>query len=157
MRRFGLVTLFALSIQTPSFAEVTKLAAQDRKVLQDAGRFHEIFLTKDLPAGIVALCTDGGDTIAEPGQKWQVTEVIMESSLPIRRLIWAATDDEYYVVHYERGGIAHSFHVMIATITKGNPKPKLVWRGVGERLKDYRALLAAMSRNKLDDRADYSH
>src|SRR6185295_8430855 len=135
---------FLVALQTICFADITKLPAENRKALQDATRFHEVFLTKELPLGIVALCTDGGDRMAEPGQKWQVTDVIMEPSLPIRRLIWAATDGEYYVVHYERGGIAHSFHVMIATITKENSKPKLVWRGAGERLKDYRAFLDAM-------------
>jgi len=156
MKLFGLIVLFTLTIQTASSADVTKLAEPDRKVLKDAARFHEVLVTKELPAGIVAFCTGGTDRMADPGEKWQVTDVIMEPSLPIRRLIWAATDGEYYVVHYERGGIAHSFHIMIAKVAKKNSESKLIWRGAGARLKDYAAFLDAMRSEKLDDRADYA-
>ena len=81
----------------------------------------------------------------------------MDPTLPGKRLIWAAAGDEYYVVHYERGGIAHSFHVLVATLTKGDVKPKAVWRAVGGRLKDYAAFLEALRSGKLDDRLGYAH
>jgi hypothetical protein len=157
MKRLGLIVLFTLTMQTASPADVTKLAEQNRKALQDATRFHEVLVTKELPADIVALCTGGTDRMADPGEKWRVTDVIMEPSLPIRRLIWAATDGEYYVVHYERGGIAHSFHIMIAKVAKKNAQLKLIWRGAGARLKDYAAFLDALRGEQLDDRADYAY
>lgn len=148
--------LFAVAIQSLCYADVTKLPAEDRKVLQDSSRFHEVHSTGDLPAAIVALCADDG-RLAEPGQKWNATDAITDPTLPGKRLIWAAVDGEYYVVHYEGGGIAHTFHVLVATLTKNNTKPKVIWRGVGGPLKDYAAFLIALRNGKLDDRLDYAH
>src|SRR6266699_5587337 len=81
------------------YADVTKLPAEDRKVLQDSARFHEVHATSALPSAILALCDGGGDgKLAEPGQKWNATCVITDPSLPGMRLIWAAVGGEYYVV-----------------------------------------------------------
>jgi hypothetical protein len=148
--------LFAVAIQSWCCADVTKLPAEDRRALQDSSRFHEVHSTGDLPAAIVALCADDG-RLAGPGQKWNATDAITDPTLPGKRLIWAAVDGEYYVVHYERGGIAHTFHVLLATLTKNNAKPKVIWRGVGGPLKDYAAFLIALRNGKLDDRLDYAH
>ena len=148
--------LFAVAIQSWCCADVTKLPADDRRALQDSSRFHEVHSTGDLPAAIVALCADDG-RLAGPGQKWNATDAITDPTLPGKRLIWAAVDGEYYVVHYERGGIAHSFHILIARLTKNDAKPKVVWRGVGGPLKDYPAFLIALRNGKLDDRLDYAH
>ena len=148
--------LFAVAIQSWCCGDVTKLPAEDRRALQDSSRFHEVRSTGDLPAAIVALCADDG-RLAGPGQKWNATDAITDPTLPGKRLIWAAVDGEYYVVHYERGGIAHSFHILIATLTKNDAKPKVIWRGVGSPLKDYAAFPIALRNGKLDDRLDYAH
>ena len=148
--------LFAVAIQSWCCGDVTKLPAEDRRALQDSSRFHEVHSTGDLPAAIVALCADDG-RFAEPGQKWNATDAITDPTLPGKRLIWAAVDGEYYVVHYERGGIAHTFHVLVATLTKNNTKPKVIWRVVGGPHKDYAAFLIALRDGKLDDRLDYAH
>ena len=148
--------LFAVAIQSWCCGDVTKLPAEDRRALQDSSRFHEVHSTGDLPAAIVALCADDG-RLAGPGQKWNATDAITDPTLPGKRLIWAAVDGEYYVVHYERGGIAHTFHVLVATLTKNNAKPKVIWRGLGGPLKDYAAFLIALRNGKLDDRLDYAH
>jgi hypothetical protein len=148
--------LFAVAIQSWCCGDVTKLPADDRRALQDSSRFHEVRSTGDLPAAIVALCADDG-RLAEPGQKWNATDAITDPTLPGKRLILAAVDGEYYVVHYERGGIAHTFHVLVATLTKNNTKLKVIWRGVGGPLKDYAAFLIALRNGKLDDRLDYAH
>jgi hypothetical protein len=78
-------------------------------------------------------------------------------TLPGKRLIWAAVGGEYYVVHYERGGIAHSFHVLVAKLMKDDSKPKVIWRAAGKQLKDYAAFLDALRSAKLSDRLDYGH
>src|SRR5262249_16816411 len=148
--------LFAVAIQRFCSADVTKLSAEDRKALQDSSRFHEVHSTGNLQAAIVALCADDG-RIAEPGHKWNATDVITDPTLPGKRLIWAAVGAEYYVVHYERGGIAHSFHILVARLAKNNAKPKAIWRAVGRPLKDYAAFLDALRSGKLDDRLEYAH
>lgn len=157
MTRFSFYILFAVAIQTCCYADVTKLSAEHRKVLQDYSRFHEIRAIANLPPAMVALCADDSGKLADPGQKWEATDVITNTALPRKRLIWAATDNEYYVVHYERGGRGHSFHVLVATFTKGDAKPRYIWRGIGNRLKDYSAFLDALQSGKLDDSFDYAH
>jgi hypothetical protein len=158
MKLIGLCLLFALAIQSFCCADVTKLPAEDRQVLLDASRFREVHATTNLPPAILALSDGGGDgKLAEPGQKWNATDVITDPTLPGKRLIWAAVGGEYYVVHYERGGIAHTFHVLVAKLAKNNAKPKVIWRGVEGPLKDYAAFLIALRNGKLDDRLDYAH
>jgi hypothetical protein len=156
MKLIGRCLLFALAIQSLCCADVTKLSSENRKMLQDSSRFHEAHSTGDLPAAIVVLCAGDG-TLAEPGQKWNATDAIVDPTLPGKRLIWAAVGGEYYVVHYERGGIAHTFHVLVARLAKNDAKPKVVWHAVGGPLKDYAAFLDALRSGKLDDRLDYAH
>src|SRR5258706_7371182 len=170
MKRSSFYFLFAMVIQSFCFAGVTKLPAPQRKILEDSWRFHDRFVrpwlsTLDsrhstvgcLPPAIVALCADLNGSLAEPGKKWESTDIIKDPSLPQKRLIWAAVSDEYYVVHYERGGRGHSFHVLVATLAKGETKPKIVWRGVGDKLKDYAAFLDALRSGKLDDTLENAH
>jgi hypothetical protein len=158
MKYLTLHLLFITAIQSLCCADVTKLPGEDRKVLQDASRFHEVRATTNLPSAILALCDGGGDgKLAEPGQKWNATCVITDPSLPGKRLIWAAVGGEYYVVHYERGGIAHSFHILVGKLTKNDGQPKVVWRAVGASFKDYAAFLNALRSGKLHDSLDYAH
>ena len=149
--------LLAVVIESVCFADVGKLPAEHRKALEDSSRFHEVFATTNLPPAVVAVCADERGRLADPGQKWETTDVIANASLPRRRLIWGAVSGEYYVVHYERGGRGRSFHVLVATLAKGEAKPKVVWRGVGGRLKDYSAFLDALRSGKLDDSLDYAN
>ena len=158
MKHFTLHLLFVTAIQSLCYADVTKLPVEDRKVLQDSARFHEVYATTSLPSAILALCDGGGDgRLAEPGQKWNATCVITDPTLPGKRLIWAAVGDDYYVVHYERGGIDHSFHILVAKLTKVDAKPRVVWRAVGGPLKNYAAFLDALRTGKLHDSLDYAH
>ena len=51
--------------------------------------------------------------IAEPGAEFQATDVIVSPGLPSRRLVAAGCSTEYCLVYYERGGIAHTWHVAL--------------------------------------------
>src|SRR6266581_6316264 len=121
MKHLSFYLASAAAIQSLCCADVTKLPAEDRKALLDASRFNEIRATSNLPSAILALCDGGGDgKLAEPGQNWNATCVITDPTLPGKRLIWGAVGGECYVVHYERGGIAHSFHILVAKLTQDN-------------------------------------
>jgi hypothetical protein len=147
MKRFSFCIVFTAALGSLCFADVANLPAEDRKALQDSSRFHEVHSTSDLPVAIIALCADNG-RLAEPGQKWNATDAIIDPTLPGKRLIWAAVGGEYYVVHYERGGIAHTFHVLVAKLTQNDAKPKVVLGAVGGPLKDYAAFLVALRSGK---------
>jgi hypothetical protein len=52
--------------------------------------------------------------IAEPGAEFQVTDVVVNPKLPIRRLVAAGCSrDHHCLVYYERGGIHHTWHVAL--------------------------------------------
>jgi hypothetical protein len=149
--------LFGVALQGLCYADVTKLQSEDRNALLDSSRFHEVHSTRDLPPAVVALCVDDNGKFADPGQNWNATDAVTDPTLPWKRLIWAAVGGDYYVVHYERGGIAHSFHVLVAKLPKGDGKPKIIWQAVGRQLKDYAAFLDALRNGKLNDHLGYGH
>jgi hypothetical protein len=153
VRHLSLYLVLTAAIQSWCYADVTNLPAEDRKAVLEASRFHELHSTSDLPPAILALCDGGGDgKLAEPGQNWNATDAITDPTLPGKRLIWAAVGGEYYIVHYERGGVAHTYHIVAAKLSKDDAKPKLVWRAVGGPFKNYAAFLDALRSGKLDDR-----
>ena len=51
--------------------------------------------------------------IAEPGAEFQATDVVVNPKLPRRRLVAAGCTADYCLVYYERGGIAHTWHVAL--------------------------------------------
>ena len=51
--------------------------------------------------------------IAEPGAPFQATDVIVMPRLPIRRLVAAGCSTDHCLVYYERGGIAHTWQVVL--------------------------------------------
>ena len=51
--------------------------------------------------------------IAEPGAEFQVADEVHNPKLPIRRLVAAGCSTDHCLVYYERGGIAHTWHVAL--------------------------------------------
>jgi hypothetical protein len=95
------------------------------------GRFAIVTSIRGLPLGV----RDGLQTlfgsrtleIAEPGAEFQVTDVIVNPTLPIRRLVAAGCTIAYCLVYYERGGAAHTWHVALFHWTP--PATRFEWGG----------------------------
>jgi hypothetical protein len=51
--------------------------------------------------------------IAEPGAEFQVSDVVVNPKLPIRRLVAAGCSTDHCLVYYERGGTGHTWHVAL--------------------------------------------
>jgi len=145
--------MILLSVQSHCNADPTKLSKQQNKALQDVPRFHSIGAVTNLPSAIVQLCAGPNGRLAEPGQKWEPGDYISDPKLPRHRLIWASADGNYYVVHYESGGRAHIFRLLVARMKEGDKRPSFVWRGFGGELKDFTAFAEALANNKLADDA----
>ena len=152
MNRNCLYVLIVMAIHSFCHAQVTKLPAGDLKVLTDVSRFHQIQAATNLPPEVFALCADKRHRLAEPGQKWEEGDYIIDQTLPRQRLRWAVTDDNYYVVHCERGGYVLSYFVLVAKLKAGESKPSFVWRaGASRELRDFKEFLAALATNDLND------
>ena len=80
-------------------------------------RFEIVTSIRGLPLGV----RDGLQTlfgsqsldIAEPAAEFQVSGVIVNPKLPTRRLVAAGCTIDYCLVYYERGGVAHTWHVAV--------------------------------------------
>ena len=82
------------------------------------GRFGIVTSIRGLPLGVrEALQTLFGSRtldIADPGAEFQRTDVIVDGTLPIRRLVAAGCSTDYHcIVYYERGGLVHTWHVAL--------------------------------------------
>jgi hypothetical protein len=80
-------------------------------------RFGPVTSIRGLPLGVrESLQTLFGSSsldIAEPGAEFQATDVVVNPKLPIRRLVAAGCSNDHCLVYYERGGIAHTWHVAL--------------------------------------------
>jgi hypothetical protein len=80
-------------------------------------RFGTVTSIRGLPLGVrEGLQTLFGSSsldIAEPGSEFQVTDVIVNPRLPMRRLVAAGCSTDHCLVYYERGGIAHTWHLAL--------------------------------------------
>jgi hypothetical protein len=153
--------LFALSIAlttllvTPAAqAKVTHLSPEQRKLLEQP--LTEVRKTAQLPPAVLDLVGNPAD----PGQPWQETDVVMNRKLRSTRLVWGASNGDSYVIHYERGGIAHGYHVLVATWKKGDREAKVAWHAVVTKFEpfaDAKSFVAALGGDKLDDDPSYRH
>jgi hypothetical protein len=102
----------------------------------------------DLPSGIRSLYTvKGGSHIAmtNPRERFEATDVITDPTLPRRRLIFAGVSQDRAFVHYEEGGIAHSYVVELFRLEPSQTAIG-VWRGYcgpAKNLADLRRLMSA--------------
>ena len=81
-------------------------------------RFQTVTSIRGLPLGVrdglQKLFGSAALDIAEPGAEFQVTDVVVNPKLPIRRLVAAGcSSDHHCLVYYERGGRNHTWHVAL--------------------------------------------
>src|SRR5258708_33833414 len=140
---------------------------QFHKVLSDAekqhildGQFTLVGSTQAMPEPLknaFALITrEQQFELANPGQKYQATDVIEVGHLPSRRMICAGANRDKWFIHYEHGGIGHSYAVVVfAKTTQGGWE--FLWGGVAfERAKDLDDLRKKIADGRFhDDRLYY--
>ena len=121
-----LVTLWAQDFHA-------RLSSTEKQHLLD-GPFTRVAKTEAMPANVkLAFANITGEpsfALANPGERFQVTDVIIDHSLPHRRLVFAGARDEEWVVHYEVGGIGHYYCVVLFKVDSQNHLT-FVWGGAG--------------------------
>ena len=118
MRRTRILCAIGVSVWSAvaagnQMAPPMTLSGELRAHLKDA-RFGIVTSIRGLPLGVrdglQKLFGSQALDIAEPGARFQAGERSV-STLPTRRLVAAGCSNDYCLVYYERGGIAHTWHV----------------------------------------------
>ena len=122
MRRTQLLCAIGVSFWSAMAAgsqatDADALSGTLRTHVQDE-RFGIVTSIRGLPLGVreglQTLFDSATLDIAEPGAEFQATGVVVNPKLPIRRLIAAGcSTDHHCLVYYERGGIDHTWHVVL--------------------------------------------
>ena len=149
--------LVSVLVPTVSYAEITRLSHEDRENIQNITDIVEINTVKRLPKSVVSLCAEKKGRMLDPNEEWGSFDVMMEGSRQTIRLVWAVTGSGYAVVHYERGGLARSFHVLVAAINPENGESSLVWKAIGGKYANFDEFMLAFNNNDLDDSPEYTH
>jgi hypothetical protein len=112
-----------------------------------AGDFTIINKMHGLPSSIIGNYAElHGNrlTMADPGREFQVGDVIYDASLPRKRLIFAAIQNQKCFLHFEQGGRGHSFVLAFFTLDAMN-RAEPVWVGYCNRsatdLTDLRSMM----------------
>ena len=94
-------------------------------------RFQTVTSIRGLPLGVLYGLENlfGNQTLdmVEPEAKLRFTDVIINPTMPRRRLVMAGCSVEYCLVYYERRGIAHTWHVALFHWTPA--ATRLEWGG----------------------------
>jgi hypothetical protein len=88
---------------------------------------------------------DGTWVLAEPRGKWNVTDVV-DPSLPSRRLVFGACAPTLCLIHYERGGVAHTVHVL--AVARSGDRWWTIWHASGYPLIADLSTLRSVVRNE---------
>lgn len=103
--------------------QANKDTAAQLERLVDGKRFESIAAVSALPAPVRAelarLMKQETLSMADPGQPFQVTDVVSDRTLPGRRLILAGQAGDIVVVHYESGGFAHLYKLLVLRVADG--------------------------------------
>ncbi|MCC7124624.1 MAG: hypothetical protein IT178_07235, partial [Acidobacteria bacterium] len=116
-RSLSAVAILCLSIAVSAQPSIRPIVPPAIQVHVRDERFQPVTAVRGLPLGVrEELQRMFGSTamaIADPGERFQVTDVITEPSLPIRRMSVAGCSQDHCLVYYERGGIAHTWHAVL--------------------------------------------
>jgi hypothetical protein len=123
------------------------------------GQFTVVASTQTMPASLkhaFAVITGQQQfALADPGQKYQVTDVVYEPGLPFRRLVFAGLSGDKWFIHYEHGGIGHGYAVVVLAV-QPEGRVQFLWGGVGShRAKDLDDLRKSIAGNQFCDDGGY--
>lgn len=117
IRSVGFALGCALAATAVAQAPVSPtLPARLRAHVRDE-RFQVVSSVRGLPLGVreelQRMFGSSAMAIAEPGEPFQVTDVITDPTLPTRRMSLAGCSQDHCLVYYERGGIAHTWYAVL--------------------------------------------
>jgi hypothetical protein len=155
-----------LSVVILCFVSITLSAEQFHKPVSPAekehildGPFTDVTKTEVFPVAVkqafATISAEPSFALANPLQKFQVTDVNPDRALPRRRLIFAGERGDEWFVHYERGGLAHSYYVVAFKIDP-HGDAHFVWGcPVADRAKTLERLRSMVAACRLSEEESY--
>ena len=140
-------------------ASITKLSSESKEYILREDAFSGISSVKEIPASVLMkfseIARDPNLTIANPGEKFQETDVISEEGLPLRRLIFGGISKDYCLIHYEQGGYAPSYNVILFKLS--GKSADFLWGGTRfKKIRGLSELRELIKADALDDSLPYS-
>ena len=109
---------------------------------------HTIANIPPLVRAAFAKATHQDFSMADPGDKWQSTDVIIETGLPWRRLTAVAASANFCLVFYELGGIGRSNNVAVFRLSSRAAEP--VWHAyLDDSVADPASLAVAIDQKRI--------
>lgn len=157
MRRTLYAALLAaalLGVAGPVFSAVRHVPADVTVSLSNPESYRIFTAVSAIPMSVrTSFARAVGDqvfTMAEPGAKWQATDVVLEQGLPRRRLEAVALSDSFCILFYEVGGRGHSYQLSVFRLSKDGAE--LAWRAIRQSDVTRPAqILPAIYREEIDD------
>ncbi len=143
------VALFLLSIALSAQQFHKRLSAAEKEHILDSP-FTDVTKTEAISVNakqaFAKITNESSFGLANPGQKYQVTDVVVERGLPRRRLVFAGVWGDEWFIHYELGGRGHGYCVLLFRVDPAN-RVQFVWGGAGshgaKNLSQLRKMVAA--------------
>jgi hypothetical protein len=128
----ALAALLFCSITLAAQQFHTRLSAAEKAHILDSS-YTQVRNTDAMPANVkqafAKITGEPSFALANPGQKYQAADVVVDRELPRRRLVFAGVHGDEWFVQYEVGGIGRYYCVLLFNV---NPrKPLFVWGGAG--------------------------
>lgn len=147
-----IVAILCVMIPALSFGAGDAPPADVMEALKVPGAFELRTTTAEIPLSVrTAFAKTTGQTtflMAEPGAKWQSTDVLVMPPLPGRRLRASACSKVFCLLFYEIGGIARMNRVAVFRLNPNDAK--LVWNALAfHDADDPKSLLFAIQNGKL--------
>ena len=101
---------------TQSPGKQAKLSKVQKEHLLD-GEYRIVRRVAEIPAAVRSAFAGADFEMANPGEPFQVTDVVMEK-LPWRRLVFAGCARSRCFLHYEKGGYAHGYYVVVFDLSR---------------------------------------
>jgi hypothetical protein len=161
MRKYrikSLVLSFVCWLALVAVAQQDQSSVAEKGHLLD-GQLKVTSKTEGIPANVKLafskIAREPSFAMANPGQKFQVTDVVHNRTLPWRRLVFAGVQDDKWFIHYERGGYAHSYYVAAFKANSHGDALFLWGCGVGKSAKTLEELRTMVATYQLADAKSY--
>ncbi len=130
----ALAFLGTLLLGPAANAQITHLDPSVRHAIM-SGHYVVKYRLHDMPLAVMTAASAARDPkvakspliMADAGGPFQATDVIVIRRLPGYRLIAAYGSDDYWIMHYEVGGVAHTYHVAVFAAQPQAAAAQFLW------------------------------